>query len=415
MAIRSDAQLDYRTCVTQVERALVNRLSLAFKERLPPAQTIADLRNVSASQRYPMDPIFVQEVGKVYQWTPALVEPDNDGNIIAPLDWKNQTTGELFPGRWVQARDESRYADRTTKQAVPLCMVRDGYLRSVELYQGRPDTDDLWKRFTGLRPLLAIRYEGDIRKLLNANDSIYRIEMNFQLLGLSYHPRRGSEALTGSDIRGEDRNDPGLFQILGDADDCAQGQSHPESGYYHLVPGVLKVLPTGHKMLQEVQSERLFLGSAGITVICNAHRPDYDATTLYSVGLETQQVVTAPDGTISDVDCLLDGLAVDWPGPRLVTVGAGTVRIAGARLEIAATTLTLAAASDTYRYADPEGRLRLISIPSGSPQPDTPSGTLLIGKTQTDSASVLFDEILCPLLTEIERRDIDTVVEGKDL
>lgn len=416
MAMRADTQLDYRTCVRQVEQALVSRLALAFKERLPPVADLAALRAIDPRKLYPADLVFVEQVGHVYAWAAGKVEPDNGSSIVAPAGWLNPGTGAPLPGVWVEQTDRTPYARREDAHALQLCAVRDGYMRSVELYQGRPDTPELLNRFTGRRPALAIRYAGDSRKRQSRAPAIYRVEMQFQLIGLSFHPRRGGEALEGAVLPEIDSvQDPGLFALLGDADDCVQGDTDVETGYYHLVPGVDSVLPTGHQIIQELQSQRLFIGASNITVVCTVHRPDRDTERLISVGLTTQAVNQhrALAADLPSADAVLAGLNVEWPGIGLRTAPrAGRFRVGGSEFALSPPDITFAPSSDVYRYGSPAGELLYQAVPTGSPAPPAPPGALLIGITTTDAGSVVFDEMVCPTIVDQETRDVDSVVQG---
>lgn len=416
MAARTDTQLDYRTCVRQVEQALVTRLALAFKERLPAVPDLAALRAIDPRTLYPGDLVFVQQRGRVYAWAAGKLEPDNGASIAVPLDWLNPGTGTPLPGVWVEQTDKTPYGRRQDAHALPLCAIRDGCMRSVELYQGRPDTPELLNRFTGRRPALAVRYAGDSRKRQNATPAIYRVEMQFQLIGLSFHPRRGGEALEGAVLPELDAaQDPGLFAILGDADDCVQGDSDVETGYYHLVPGVDSVLPTGHQILQELQAQRLFIGAANITVVCTVHRPDRDTEPLTSIGLTTQAVNqrrTDP-ANLPTGDAVLAGLNVEWPLAGLRTAPrAGRARVGGRVFALSPAEVTFAANSDIYRYCSQDGALLYQQVPSGEVAPPAPAGALLIGITTTDAGSVVFDEMVCATIVDQETRDVDSVVQG---
>lgn len=425
MARRTDTQLDYRTCVRQVEQALVRRLALAFKERRPPVPDKAALRAVGPRTLYPGDLVYVQQVGHCFAWAAGRSDPDDDASTIAPINWTHPATGLQLPGVWIEQTDTAPYARREDPHARPLCASPDGYLRSVELYQGRPDTDELFNRFTGRRPLLAVRYAGDTRKRQTTSPATYRVEMQFQLIGLSYHPRRGGEALEGATIAGQAADvatqraieqDPGLFSILGDADDCAQGDSDPETGYYHLVPGVDTVLPTGHQILQELQAQRLFVGSSGITVVCTVHRPDRDTERLYSLGMTTQAINQhkVPPEALGPDNAVLAGLNVEWPHGGLTTAPLpGRVTVGGRIFDLSPARITFAASADTYRYCSGNGELLYQSVPAGAAAPATPPGALLIGVTTTDGSGVVFDEIVCATITTQDQRDIDTVVPGE--
>lgn len=425
MAHRTDTQLDYRTCVRQVEQALVRRLALAFKERRPPVLDKPALRAIGPRTLYPGDLVYVQQVGRCFAWAAGRSEPDDDGSTIAPTNWTHPATGVQLPGVWVEQTDATPYARREDPHTRPLCAIPDGYLRSVELYQGRPDTEDLFNRFTGRRPLLAVRYAGDTRKRQTTSPATYRVEMQFQLIGLSYHPRRGGEALEGATIASQAADaatqrvieqDPGLFSILGDADDCAQGDSDVQTGYYHLVPGVDTVLPTGHQILQELQAQRLFVGASNITVVCNVHRPDRDTERFYSLGLTTQAVnqhqVTA--AAVRPDNAVLQGLDVPWPQVGLRTAPRpGRVAVAGRVFALSPSQVTFTANSDTYRYCSADGRLLYQVFPAGSEPPTTPPGALLIGVTTTDGVGIVFDEFVCATVIDQDQRDLETVAPGE--
>ena len=94
MATAADEPLDYRTAATQIERALVDRLSLAYQERRPPVADLAALRAVPTKYVAHRDLVFVEGVGVCYRWLDTANDPDDNDGVIAALD--------LDHGRWVK-------------------------------------------------------------------------------------------------------------------------------------------------------------------------------------------------------------------------------------------------------------------------------------------------------------------------
>lgn len=396
--------LDYRTDVLQVERALVERLQLALLERVKTVADEAELRGLDAKFRSPGDLVFVSSLGRNVRWVGGINDPDNSISVFQSAPWVD-SNGRPRPGRWVLTTDESIWCPREDSQGTSLCAIRSGYLRSVELYQGTPGSPELFNRFTGRRPLLAVRYLGDDRKLLNTAHSMYRVTMHFQLVGLSFHPRRGAEVLEGSDIPREMQRDPGLWRILGDAEDAVLGQPNPQSGYVHLVTGVTSVLPKGRQIIQELLAQRLFVGAVNIDVVCNVHRPDTDTVALADIGIQPQHVVRG-----EPLDGIYDDLGIVWPFAWLqTTVPGGAVQVGGKRIEMPTLSHVFPANAQTYRYATATG-WEFVSSTDGAAPPSIP-GALLVGCTSTDGSSIVFDEIITNYVRELRPVDVGEVEE----
>lgn len=399
------AALDYRSDVLQVERALVERLQLALLERVKTVADESELRGLDAKFRSPGDLVFVRSLGRNVRWVGGSNEPDNSATVFQSAPWVD-ASGRPRPGRWMLTTDESIWCPREDSQGTPLCAIPSGYLRSVELYQGTPGSPELFNRFTGRRPLVAVRYMGDERKVLNTAHSMYRVTMHFQLVGLSFHPRRGAEVLEGSDIPREMQRDPGLWRILGDAEDAALGQPNPQSGYVHLVPGVLSVLPKGRQIIQELLAQRLFVGAVNIDVVCNVHRPDTDAVPLAEIGLQPQQVVLG-----EPADGIYGDLGIPWPAASLLTtVPGGPVQLGGKRLELPSLSHAFPPNAQTYRYATSTGWEFWSSTDGSAPPPF--QGALLVGCTMTDGAGILFDEILTNYVRELRSVDVGEIEDN---
>jgi hypothetical protein len=234
---------------------------------------------------------------------------------------------------------------------------------------------------------------------------MYRVTMHFQLVGLSFHPRRSAEVLEGSDIPREMQRDPGLWRILGDAEDAVLGQPNPQSGYVHLVPGVTSVLPKGRQIIQELLAQRLFVGAVNIDVVCNVHRPDTDTVALADIGIQPQHVVRG-----EPLDGIYDDLGIVWPFAWLqTTVPGGAVQVGGKRIEMPTLSHVFPANAQTYRYATATG-WEFVSSTDGAAPPSIP-GALLVGCTSTDGSSIVFDEIITNYVSELRPVDVGEVEE----
>ena len=397
MATPQDAPLDFRTALTQIERAVVDRISLALQERLPPVATLSELRNRAAldgiGTQYVSDRdlIYVQAEGVVFRWLDMATEPDDGLNFIQPIDSATPN------GRWVRQTDQSLYAPRGYTNAVPLCQIPTGYARAVQLYEGEIGLDEALNRIFGRRPAILVRWRRTDKDQQGLSPGFYRARYTFQLICISYSPRSDQSALYGSDLPSEAALDPGLNQLLGDASDAVIGASDPATGYIHLVPGVDVAQPGADEILLEDLSERIFMGAAGLRITAYLQRYDYDAAPLTVIGLTTQHVNDHGQGDAAGEDCVLSGCEIPWPQTGLVgQPAAGSARIAGQVFAVSTSPQLFPASADTYRDLLPSGTFVYQSVANGgTPPPQVPS-SLRVGLTSTSSTQIVFDQILCP-------------------
>lgn len=405
MARPQDTPLEYRTALTQIERAIVDRLALAFQERLPAVADFVALRQVEMQYVMHRDLIFVEARGTCYFWRDGERDPDNGGSTIAPDNWTD-ASGALKPGRWTEAMDTSMYAPRGTTQALPLNQIRQGYARTVMLYAGKADSEDAFNRIFGRRPAMLVQWGGTKRKQISWAPALFEARYQFHVFGISYCPRFGPDALYGSELPDEATEDPGLNQILADASDCLVGASDERTDYCHLVPGVDVVLPGDDDVVEESLGERLFVGATAVEVVAYLHRPDYDASRLTNIHVDVR--VAAGSKPAAD-DCVREGLAVAWPVAGLAgAISAGEARIRGAVVNVLATPVNFPALCDTYRDLKPDGTWILQHVPAGDEQPPAQApGTLRVGVTTTDSGGVVFDRYLCSALLSAGYIDVE--------
>lgn len=401
MAHPHETPLEYRTALTQIERALVDRLSLAFQVRRPPVADLPTLRQAQDG-RYVMhrDLIFVEDQGLCYRWLDTSAAPDDNSSVIMPA-WV--TDGG--PGRWVRCTDQSLYARRDEEYAQPLCMIRDGYAKAVQLYEGDVSSDVVMQRVLEQRPAILVRWLRTEQEQKSLQPALYRSVYFFQILGISYNPRFGTDAQYGSDLPLEAAEDPGLNAILGDALDCVIGASDHNTGYAHLVPGVDVVQPQGMEIAEESLAERLFIGAARFRVIAYLHRPDYDAAPLTTVGMTTQHInehglAVAPDNV------LLQGYHLVWPAEGLVhAVQYGRAKVGGHLVAGSPAPVKLPADSAIYRDLKPDGTFIYRATAIGADPPAPVAGALRVGVTTTSSAGIVTDTILAPQITDFAGPD----------
>ena len=406
MARPQDTPLEYRTALTQIERAIVDRLALAFQERLPAAADFAALRKLDMQFVMHRDLIFVEARGTCYFWQDTAKDPDNGGSVIAPDNWIDAGTGKLKAGRWTEAADQSMYAPRGTTQALPLNQIRSGYARTVMLYAGKADSEDAFSRIFGRRPAMLVAWKGTKRTQISGSPALFEARYAFDVYGISYCPRFGPDALYGSELPEEAAEDPGLNQILSDASDCLVGASDEKTDYCHLVPGVDVVLPGDDDIVEESLGERLFVGATSVEVVAYLHRPDYDAARITNIHVDVR---LAAGGKPDAPNSVGEGLKVAWPQAGLRTaIEGGWATINAVRVAVTTTPVSLPPNSDIYRDLKPDGTWMLQHVPAGDPDPPKQQdGTLRVGVTTTDGGGVVFDRYLCSALLGMGYDDIE--------
>ncbi len=396
MATAADEPLDYRTAATQIERALVDRLSLAFQERRPPVADLAALRAVETKYVAHRDLIFVEGVGVCYRWLDTANDPDNNDAVIAATD--------LDHGRWVKCTDQALYAPRGYEYARPLCQIPTGYARAVQLYEGEANLAEAMKHILEMRPAMLIRWTRTTKEQRSLAPALYRAVFNFEVMCISYCARLGTDSMYGSDLPDEAAEDPGLNQMMGDASDCLTGASDAAStGYWHICKGVDVVQPLEDVILQERLAQRLFMGATRLRLVAYLHRPDRDAYPLRVIGLTTQHV---PRVVESMENVVLAGYNVAWPDASLtVRIEHGQAKVGGRLVASSPAAMTFPADADVYRDLQQDGTFIYQAVDVDAAPPAQMAGTLRVGKTTTGGSGVVHDEILAPQITDFAGPD----------
>lgn len=395
MAGAESEPLDYRTAATQIERALVDRLSLAYQERRPPVASLAALRALETKYVAHRDLIYVEDAGVCYRWLDTANDPDNNLSVIRADD--------LDVGRWVRCEDQALYAPRGYEYARPLCQIPTGYVRAVQLYEGEASLDRAMQQILEMRPAMLVRWTRTAREQRSLAPALYRTTYSFEVMCISYGARAGTDSMYGSDLPAEALDDPGLNQMLGDASDALVGASDfAATGYWHITQGVDVVQPLEDVILQEHLAQRLFLGVTRLRLVAYLHRPDRDAYPLTVLGVTTQH---APRVIESLDNVLLDGYHI-WPAPSLVVqVQHGQAKVGGRLVASGPAPMALPANAEVYRDLRQDGTFLWQAVDVGATAPAQTAGTLRVGKTTTDGSGVVLDEMLAPQITDFAGPD----------
>src|SRR5258708_210181 len=133
------SDLVMRTSLTQIEKALVSAIALAYKVRRPVVADIPTLAAVPSGPLADADLQFVTAAGVTFQFSKLSTATPDGVNTIIPNDVVS-TAG----GRWL----------RTTST------VQTGYLKTVQLYEGGEDSEEILNRILALRPAALVKWVG---------------------------------------------------------------------------------------------------------------------------------------------------------------------------------------------------------------------------------------------------------------
>lgn len=384
--------LDCRTAITTVERAMLDAISLCYQNRLPDVATLLDLAALPSAQAPDRVLRFVTSEGLCYRFhryssndhaPPYVVRPDD-----LPAD---------KPGRW------ERTSSNVTKGPAyfrPVNRVRTGYARQVELWQGL--SGKALERIYGSTPAFQVRLaDVDIGSRTTAGPygALYSLDFHFEIYCWSKNYRQQNQALWGSTLADEstDTSDPGLNRMMGDLWYLFGGGTGIGLG-----PGVAQARINGtHSIVDEDHDNREFCGVVPILVQASFNIPDEDLVPIESVEVQFQDAHIAKPGRSFDRDnYVASGYRVTYgPGTGLVLqIGPGVAYVDGQLVASTPGARAVEADQDIYRFLSPDGSMSIRSVPNDYEAPSGPLGSLLIGKSVTDSSDVIFDSLLCDWL-----------------
>lgn len=374
--------LDIRTCITQVQEALVEVLDLAYRYRYPEA---ADLAALAAREAMPLPDralIFVAGEGVVYRWRTASTLPPTAPYVIAP---------NILPpagnGRWLRESSAVTFGHDYRR---PLHRVRTGYARACQIYQGQ-DEARLAKIYAQ-RPAYLVEWVGDELKVqAYRHGSLAAYDLRFIVHVLARNLRNGPQALVGSDVATD--TEPGLYQMIGDVryllGGCRLG----------LDPGVKFTDVTGAARIIEMidgdLSQRTFRAEIDIVVRASVHVMDEDLIEAPEVWVDRQDAGT-PDGQPFDPGNFVARGYSFGPQPSLSSAPApGVAYIRGQIVMSTPGAVTFPPSMDTYRDLLPDGSLEYSAVPAGAKPPPQPAKALRVGVTTTSADSIVRDRYLC--------------------
>lgn len=394
------AGLPYRGSTAIVTEALVQAINTAYRERGPAVATIAALRAIGAfgadgsvaliknSLRY------VTAEATCFRWDGDATAADDGADVIAP------TGAGTRAGRWrrcatgTDGSDPLRYQDET---GTPIEAGQTGYLRAVEIYAGERDRDEFEKRIYGQRPCVVVDFLGRSKERKSTTTgglawATFRYEVNC----VSFCARPEELGFAGSPVPDEAALDPGAWVMAEDLETLLDGALGEQLG----VPAISHVAIGDLEIVERDLAGRLAIVSLALEVKATLGRGDADSVELASVYAQTEVAIARPAGAPLDRDnVLVTGIRI-LPGLGLSRAPTdGSARVGGELVTVAgAVAFNFDADADTYRDLDSDGVLTYTAVAVGAEAPELAEGSLRIGRTRTDSSSVLVDTILAPVL-----------------
>ena len=94
------------------------------------------------------------------------------------------------------------------------------------------------------------------------------------------------------------------------------------------------------------------------------------------------------------------GYRLGWTTGLVGTPTPGLAYVNGTLVSSSPGAHVFTASKDTYRWLGTDGTLFYREVETGAPQPDGPSGALLVGVTLTDASGIVSDVLLCDWLND---------------
>lgn len=383
------AYLDIRSALSTVERALVDAISLAYQWRRPAVDSLDALAALPSAPNKDGQLCFVTPEGVVYRFKRYSTNAEARPYVVKPSDLADDK-----PGRW------ERCNSNVTKGPAyfrPVHRVETGYAKQVLLWQGEGGSGEALDRIFGSTPAFLVRFVSlDLgsRKTAGPYGAMYSYDVTFEVWCFSKNYRPQNQALYGSDVASEQDadDDPGLNRMIGDiqylfGSGCELGLS----------PGVAQVRINGTtNIVHEELDDREFVASVPLLIQASLNIPDEDLVPLDEIWVQFQNAQVTGDAPDLD-NYVVKGYRLDYgTGTGLsVTPSAGVAYVGGQLVSSQPGAHLFTANKWTYRYLLTDGSLYYAETDPGKDAPSGPSGSLLIGVTQTDSSDVVFDAIVC--------------------
>lgn len=384
--------MDVRDEVSIIERAIVQCLQLGYGFRYPAVETPDDLRalkSISDTSIYGIPSqvtfcvngglIFVNTVGRVYMYDGYSQAIDDNHDVITPNDMTIDGRG-----RWIKQDSKVTLGPNFRK---PLHVVRDGYAKAVELYEGQLDLDEELIRILGVCPAFLVHWVGDDYETKSIRQgALYLVKHKFKIICISSCLRPDSSALYGSSFPTEKAYDPGLNRMMGDVRYLFAGS---DLG----LPTVDYTIPGPADIIHEDWDSRLFAGEVELVVRDTVNIADEDLLEFRDLAV-IPHLTESKNGEFNINSYIYQGLRVPIKSGLTISPQAGSAYIDNELIYVNPPINKFPVDSDTYRDLDKTGKLIYSSVGRDKDPPLQPSDTLRVGITITDSTDIIFDNYL---------------------
>ncbi len=381
--------LDIRSALSTIERALVDAISLAYQWRRPAVDSLDALAALQSAPNKDGQLCFVIPEGAVYRFKRYSINAESRPYVVQPTDLAASAAG-----RWERTTSTVTKGPNYFK---PVNRVETGYAKQVKLWQGEGGSSEALDNIFGSTPAFLVRFTSlDLGSRTTAGPygAMYSYDVTFEVWAFAKNYRPQNQALYGSDVasEAEDDDDPGLNRMIGDLQYLfGNGVS------LGLSPGVAQVRINGTTtIVHEDLDSREFIASVPLLVQASLNIPDEDLAPLDEIWVQFQDAqVTGDEPDLSNY--VVRGYRIDYgSGTGLAATPAPGVAYVGGTLVSSQPGSHLFTASMwTYRYLLTDGSLFYLETAPATDAPTGPSGSLLIGVTQTDASDVVFDAIVC--------------------
>lgn len=385
------AELLFDESIAQIENALMREIGFALRRGLPAAATPAALqarpsREAGTPTLTDLDLVYVTSLERRFYWWQASTAAHNGTTVIAPID-----AGAT--GRWLLVVSSLLF------EGVPLAEIEDGIIENVIIYDGDFSFPDLQAKIYGKAPCVAIHFDTEAHKAISqVPGSLYDYRVKFEIWSVARDYRDRFEASIGSPLAAELADgDVGVMRIHGKVKKFLAGSDLGLGGTSETdMSGVSHTEIGDGRLDYSDLANRVFVMALGIEVRGSLANPDASAELreITRIDVQRAQSGVGPDGELSITTCITAGLSVPLGVGFAKTIEAGTVLIEGVELAVDAFAHTFTASMNTYRDLKPDGTWDLVEVVEGQAIPEPGAGYLRVGMTVTDSAGVIWDQLL---------------------
>jgi len=378
--------MSLETLIGDAEAGLVRLIQLGLGWRYPVRANLTALAAMDVLVLNDGALVYVTSESAVYEWLTFSVSAVSSPTVIAPA---SPPAGKVN-GRWHKVVTDWTYG----AGGVNLGWKTTGYLKAVEAYSVDEGPDAAIERVFGKTPSVLVQFTGDAPiSDSGLRGAFYKTTLNFQLLIITANLRGRVNATQGPPVQLTDEasSDPGAYRIIGHLRRLLCGVS----GVFG-VAGIERIEIGPTSLAFEDYDQRLYVWTMNVMMKGSFQIEDED---LEDALLRIQPALTEnwPAVTWDKNNYISRGGGLDeGAGTGLSrTVDETIAKVAGTAVSVAATPVTFAASSDTYRDLSTAGTWTFTAVAVGAPQPALASGRMRVAVTRTDAIGVLGDMALC--------------------